>query len=89
VGPAPSVARAIALVQSERLDAAIVDLRLANGELAIDVCEALQAKAVPYLLLTGWHLGPDPGVPVILKPFERRELFEALRSLLAPAHHED
>ena len=85
VGPAPSVANALALVQSERLDAAVVDMRLADGELAAGVCEALQAKGIPYLLLTGWHVAREPRVPIIVKPFERQELFAALRSILGRA----
>jgi len=83
VGPAPSAAKAIALIQTERLDAAVVDMRLAHGELAVGVCQALEAKAIPYLILTGWHVAPDLKVPVIMKPFDRKQLFAALRALLA------
>ena len=52
-GQAASVAEALALVgQSAGLDAAVVDLDL-RGETSIPVIDALAARAVPTLLVTG------------------------------------
>jgi DNA-binding NtrC family response regulator len=53
VGPAATVARALALLDGERLDAAILDVNL-DGQTAIPVAAALNEQGIPFLLATGY-----------------------------------
>jgi CheY-like chemotaxis protein len=55
VGPAGSVEEALELVQSQsgRLDGAVLDVNLA-GHRVYPVADALIAKAVPFVLTTGY-----------------------------------
>jgi CheY-like chemotaxis protein len=49
---APSVAEALAILRTERPDAALLDVRLADGEVT-PVAAALAAIGVPFALVTG------------------------------------
>jgi two-component system, response regulator PdtaR len=51
LGPAASVAEALVLLRHERPDAALLDVRLADGR-ATPVAEALRAAGVPFVLVT-------------------------------------
>jgi DNA-binding NarL/FixJ family response regulator len=53
VGPAANVARALALLASERPDLALLDVNLGR-ERSTPVAEALRAAGVPFLLATGY-----------------------------------
>jgi CheY-like chemotaxis protein len=55
VGPAASVARALALIDGERLDGALVDLNL-GGEHARPIAEALVARGIPFVFVSGYGL---------------------------------
>ena len=56
VGSARSVADALAFVGRETFSAAIVDLNL-GGETAYPVADALVAKGIPFVFLTGYGAG--------------------------------
>src|SRR5689334_8220047 len=62
VGPAASVAQALALVARERPDAALLDVALLDGN-AAPAAEALRSAGVPFVLLTdhGPETPLDPG----------------------------
>ena len=64
LGPVPSVSRALALLAEEAPDGAVLDVNL-KGELAAPVAEALAAREVPFVLLTGY------GVPMVTEPVLR------------------
>lgn len=86
VGPVTSVEEARRVVAHDRLDGAILDLKL-GSTLCFSVCLALDAKAIPYNFLTGYaDLSVIPaerrGVPVIFKPFATTELQDALSDML-------
>lgn len=72
VGPASSVSRALAAAAIEGLDGAFLDVNL-RGEPVYPVADALIARGVPIVFLTGYgEEGVDKrfaGVPVIAKPF--------------------
>ena len=53
LGPAPTVARALALLDHERPEAALLDLNL-NGEPATAVAVALRTRGVPFVVITGY-----------------------------------
>jgi CheY-like chemotaxis protein len=84
IGPAPSVARALALLDQQRPDAAILDVNL-NGQTAMPVAAALSAKDVPFVLATGYtdDLQPElQGAPRLAKPVNHTDLLRALVRVL-------
>jgi PAS domain S-box-containing protein len=83
IGPFATVNDAIAAVEREVIDAAILDINLA-GEMVYPVATALQARNVPFVFMTGYGTeavtGPFPQAPVFQKPIDRevlRQLFVA------------
>jgi CheY-like chemotaxis protein len=80
-----SVSAALALIQRDHWDAAILDLGLAQRETAYPVADQLAAIGVPFAFATGWD-GPLPGrfsdVPVLRKPFGDQDLERCLEMLL-------
>ena len=76
LGPAPSVADALALLADAEggpPDAAILDLNL-GGEMAYPVADALRERGVPVMLATGYDVQSIPAayadVPRCEKPFD-------------------
>jgi CheY-like chemotaxis protein len=73
VGPAASLAEALALVaRVEQLDGALLDINL-RGEVVYPVADALRARSVPFVFVTGYDRtsipAPYANVPVCEKPF--------------------
>ena len=72
VGPASCVAWALALADTEKLDGALLDLNI-GGEPAYPIADALTARGIPYMFITGYSrdslLRPYAGVPTLEKPF--------------------
>ncbi len=54
LGPAATIERALELIESEAPDAALLDGNL-HGRLSSPVAEALEARGVPFLLVTGYE----------------------------------
>jgi CheY-like chemotaxis protein len=90
VGPASSVGQALALINGEQPDIALLDVNL-KGERATPVAAALQARGVPYVLITGYSGAQlsEPelrAAPRLDKPVSRRALARAVRHALDGAH---
>lgn len=90
LGPAFRIHEALALIARERPEAAILDLTL-HGERTTAVAEALTARRVPFVVMTGYgaeHV-PDETVlqqaPRLGKPFRSRQLLRALADTVADA----
>jgi DNA-binding NtrC family response regulator len=86
VGPAPNMAVGRALIDSEKIDAALVDVHI-RGERVFPLCEALAAKGVPFVLTSGyadWNM-PEKwrDRPRLQKPYTLDQIGEALRRLLS------
>jgi CheY-like chemotaxis protein len=86
VGPAPNMAAARELIDSERFDAALMDIHI-RGERVFPLCDALAAKGVPFVLTSGyadWHM-PEKwrDRPRLQKPYRLEEVEEILSKLLA------
>jgi DNA-binding response OmpR family regulator len=84
VGPAPTAARALALIEEELPDAAILDVNL-DGQTALPVAVALNAQGVPFLLATGYSHALQPEMqdaPRVDKPVDHDRLVRVLASLL-------
>jgi CheY-like chemotaxis protein len=88
VGPAASVAMALSLIESSRIDAAILDVRLMD-EMSFAVAYALRARGIPLIFLTASERGQLPAdlsdEVLIEKPFKAPLLIETVRRM-ARAH---
>ncbi|MCF7750105.1 response regulator [Bacillus subtilis subsp. subtilis] len=81
---AASVEAALAAVQAGTIDCAVLDVNL-GGTPSFPVAEALEARGIPYMFVTGYdgaaipaHFRPRHGLQ---KPFRVRELQEALAGM--------
>ena len=86
VGPAPNMAVGRALIDSEKIDAALMDVHI-RGERVFALCETLAAKGVPFVLTSGyadWNM-PERwrDRPRLQKPYTLAKVEEALRRLLS------
>ncbi len=78
VGPAHSVTNALALINSNQVDAAILDVSL-GAEESYPIADVLCANRIPFALATG-HSSIDveerfKDVPILIKPFD----FDSMR----------
>ncbi|MGN6850501.1 MAG: response regulator [Sphingomicrobium sp.] len=85
VGPAPNMAAAREMIESEDLDAALMDVHI-RGERVFPLCEALAARGVPFILTSGyadWNM-PEKwrDRPRLQKPYTLGAVEEALTQLL-------
>jgi CheY-like chemotaxis protein len=82
IGPAASVAEALALVGQAEFDAALLDVNL-GGERSYPVAEALAARGIPFLFLTGYGEAAWEGAETIQKPYLSEEVRAGLERILA------
>lgn len=85
VASCETVAAALDRIAEGPIDAAIVDVHLANGEISGPVVDALRAAKISFLVMTGGHnIVTDPsfeGAPLLEKPFTLASLEAALARL--------
>jgi CheY-like chemotaxis protein len=86
VGPAYSLAPALALARDETsIDVAILDVNLA-GQTVYEVADTLKARGVPIVFSSGYGASglreADRDAPVLPKPFKLQDLAAALRRAL-------
>lgn len=83
---AATVDQALALVEAQSFDVAMLDMNL-NGDKTHAIANALAARGVPFLFATGYdaHDMRDGyrDQPVLRKPFQDQELLSILTDLLA------
>ena len=87
VGPVPTVAMALALIDGERIDGAMLDTNL-DGDSSEPVAHRLKARDVPFLVCTGYgslNLGPEilQCAPRVSKPCSSHQLAQSLSAVLA------
>ena len=86
IGPAATVAEALALLEREAQvpHAAVLDLNLA-GETSTPVADVLAARGVPFVVATGYGASGLPAghadVPVLAKPYDPDDLTSTLRRI--------
>ncbi|MFT8242817.1 response regulator [Roseomonas sp. BN140053] len=84
LGPVATVAAALALVEKEVPDVAVLDLNLA-GETSEPLADVLTKLGVPFVVASGYGQAGVParysGVPVLAKPYAPEELTAALGRL--------
>ena len=87
LGPAATVAQALALVGRGCCDAAVLDVNL-GAEKSYPVLDRLIALRIPYLLITGYSAGDLPEryrhCACVGKPLVVGTLLAALAALLRP-----
>lgn len=84
VGPASRIEQATALAETERLDAAVLDINI-RGEHSQAVAEALRRRAIPYIFATGYDeqsFSGETDAPVLQKPYTDDKLAEVLRAAM-------
>lgn len=89
VGPFRTNREALAMLQREQVDAAILDLNLADGE-ATPIAELLAAANVPILICTAGTLPREmrrqwPDLPIHRKPVRPAKLVADLTALFRVA----
>ena len=85
IGPAPNLASARQLIESEPIDAALMDIHI-RGERVFPMCELLDAKGVPFILTSGyadWQV-PEKWAdrPRLLKPYTIGDVQAAFSEML-------
>ena len=87
VGVVGKLDKALALIGSVALDAAIVDANLA-GVSASPVATALAARGIPFIVLTGYSAeqldGDLSGAHLMKKPCRPDQLVDTLKSIVFP-----
>lgn len=86
LGPAPSVARALALIHERLPDVAVLDVQL-GAERAAPIADRLAAAGVPFVLVTGYgRIEPEEpalrSAPRLSKPVEEQQLLRTLADIL-------
>ncbi len=85
VGPAARVGQALAIVNAETIDLAVLDVNL-NGKKSFPVADALIARGVPFVFSTGYSNDSIPDTykvyPMMQKPYRAGNLSAALESLM-------
>src|SRR5215475_15184184 len=89
IGLASREAKALELLERDRPDAVVLDLNL-NGKLPTDLVDALVARQVPFVIVTGYSKRQfdSPalqGAPRLDKPIKTEELARALSDLVRAA----
>ncbi len=85
VGPAPSVAKALALIAQKHVDAAILDINL-RGETSVPIATKLKALGKPFMAVTGYSPEQRPAifhdVLTLTKPVPEADLIATLHRCL-------
>jgi CheY-like chemotaxis protein len=85
VGPAHRIDKAMEIVESSALDAAILDVNVGNSR-SYCVAERLKTLGIPYAFATGYGSSgielSDSAPPVIHKPYQQVEIEAVLKDLL-------
>ena len=86
VGPAADVNQALAMIDAESIDVAVLDVNL-RGQMSYPIADVLVARGVPFVFSTGYDKGRlldrYRTFPALQKPFHRSDLGDTLSKLLA------
>jgi DNA-binding response OmpR family regulator len=87
VGPVSTLDEALEVVTSEAFDLALLDINI-RGEMSFPIADALLARNVPLIFLTGYDADVIPERfrrwPRIGKPYDPRELASTLAVIARP-----
>jgi DNA-binding response OmpR family regulator len=86
VSVAATVQQALALIDSQAFDIAMLDVNL-NGEKSFPIADALGARGVPYIFVTGYGIDAFPvsyrDRPLLPKPYSFADVGNSLTRLLS------
>lgn len=86
LGPESQFERALARAETDRFDAAILDINL-NGHPSYAVADVLRNRSIPFAFATGYGdsgvTGGYSDVPVLIKPYSAADVERTLRALLS------
>lgn len=82
VGPVATLAEALGLMETaEQIDGALLDINL-QGEMAYALADALRARGVPVVFVTGYSRSAVPeryaDIPLLEKPVDPRQVARAM-----------
>ena len=84
VGPAPNMAVARELIETEQFDAALMDIHI-RGERVFTLCDVLEEKGVPFVLTSGYADWATPDKwedrPRLQKPYTMSDVSVVLTAL--------
>jgi CheY-like chemotaxis protein len=84
IGPATSIDGAIAMIETQEIDAAVLDVNI-RGERSDRVADALRLRGIPIVCATGYGQGAADfarGSTIIAKPYSKEKLDHSLRFAL-------
>ena len=86
VGPVPRVGAGLALIARAPPDCAVLDINL-NGEPCFAIADALKARDIPFIFVTGYSdrtvVPPGlAGAPMLTKPLEDETLVTSLAAVV-------
>jgi PAS domain S-box-containing protein len=85
VGPATTLRRALTLVETEDIDAALLDANLA-GDPVDELAAVLVRRGIPFAFVSGYGREGLPQayqeMPLIRKPFQRQRLIDVVREMV-------
>jgi len=88
VGPTASVAASFALMAENKLDGALLDIRL-RGETSFPLADVLAVLDIPFVFVSGLSSAlmpyPHRDRPLFDKPYEADEVIATLARLVKPA----
>jgi CRP-like cAMP-binding protein/CheY-like chemotaxis protein len=85
VGPVGSLAEATHLIETQSLDAALLDVRLQHRLRVYPAAEILRRRKIPFSFMTAYSdhdIERFPTEPVLRKPFRQEQLESAVGSLV-------
>lgn len=90
VGIAATVGQALKSLAAEPWDLAVLDYNL-QGTPSWPVAEALRARGIPYLMVSGYghELVTDPNTPLLAKPYSVADFVAAIRRICTTAPASD
>lgn len=84
LGPVGTVAKAMEIIATEAISAAVLDVNLPDGNSG-PVADALADRRIPFLFVTGNPSGISKrhaSAPVVIKPFAIAEVQAVIKQLL-------
>ena len=85
IGPVSTVGEALQIVRSKSFDLAVLDINV-RGEMTFPVADALLARNVPLIFLTGYDADVIPDrlqrLPRLGKPYDPKALASALMEVV-------
>jgi DNA-binding response OmpR family regulator len=86
VGPMSTLDDAMELARTVEIEAAVLDINV-GGTLSYPVADVLRDRGVSVIFATGYDISVLPGrfrnTPILLKPFDERQLATAVQAALA------